>query len=232
MIAVASYNIHRCRGLDGVVSPARIAAVLHELDADVIALQEVDSANDFCQLEFLARATGYRGEHGPTLTRRRRRYGNAVLTRLPLLAVRRLDLSVAGREPRGALDVEVALGGGRLRVLATHLGLRRRERQRQAESLGDAVAASELPTVLLGDLNEWLPGDASLQQLTAKLWALETGRTFPARLPLLPLDRILVSHRAAALQARVHRSPLARLASDHLPVTARLEIAALLRAAA
>jgi endonuclease/exonuclease/phosphatase family metal-dependent hydrolase len=230
-LVVASYNIHRCIGTDGQKSPERVAEVLEDLNADVVALQEVDSAlpeHGIDQLAFLAKALDYTPVAGPTLVEHHGRYGNGLLTRLPVAAVRRVDLSFAGREPRGALDVD--LGGLPLRVIATHFGLRRRERHWQARTLAGLLALSTGPSLLLGDVNEWLPGSSALTVLEAQLGPARGGPTFPSRLPVLRLDRILVRPRAALLDVGVHRTRLARLASDHLPIRARLD-GALLRQA-
>ena len=123
---VATYNVHRCIGADGRHDPDRVAAVIRELDADVVGLQEVDAKPHIeaglDQVVYLAEATGLTGIAGPTLTRHYGEYGNALLTRLPVRGATLLDLSVADREPRGAIDAEVDADGVRCRVLVTHLG--------------------------------------------------------------------------------------------------------------
>jgi endonuclease/exonuclease/phosphatase family metal-dependent hydrolase len=226
-LGVATYNVHRCVGRDRRADPDRIAAVIRELESDVVALQEVagrardDGAPD--QFAHLADATGLRALAGPTLRDERGDYGNALLTALPVLATRALDLSVPGREPRGALDVTLQTEEGALRVLATHLGLGRRERRQQIHRLLEQIErASELPLVLLGDMNEWLPAARSLRWLHARLGRAPGPPTFPARRPALALDRIWVSPGLRLRSLRVHASPLARVASDHLPVRAEL----------
>jgi len=226
-IRIASYNIHRCIGGDGRCDPSRIAAVLREIGADVIALQEVDSEHwgegGGDQLAVLAAATGYEPVAGPTLKSSGGHYGNAILTRLPLRSVRRHDLSVVGREPRGAIDAELDATAGSLRVVATHLGLRPRERRQQLRALAALVdEGGGWRGVLLGDMNEWVPG--ALRPLHARLAALPALRTFPARRPLLALDRIWVGPRQSFHSARVHRSPAAVAASDHLPLVASIEV--------
>ena len=226
-LAVASYNVHRCIGGDGRHAPARVAEVVRELDADVIGLQEVasrfDGAGAVDQLAYLAHATGYEAVAGPTLLARHGHIGNALLTRCPILAVTRLDLSVGGREPRGALDVAIAVDGARVRVIVTHLGLRRGDRRAQVArllaTLGDD--RDEL-VVLLGDINEWLPRGGCLGRLHARLGRANAVRTFPARRPVLSLDRVWVQPRSGFGELRAHASPLARVASDHLPVRATI----------
>jgi endonuclease/exonuclease/phosphatase family metal-dependent hydrolase len=174
------------------------------------------------QFEFLASATGMRAIAGPTLESGRNRYGNALLTRLELRSVAQIDLSVPGREPRGAIEAVAASVAGPLRVLATHLGLRPRERRAQARKLashlGDGMG--ETPVVVLGDLNS--VSGSSLAPLRTRMGRLPRRRTYPARRPLLPLDRVWVRPPGLLADLRAHRSPLARAASDHLPLRAEL----------
>ncbi len=226
-LRVASYNVHRCVGGDGVHDPARVGAVLRELDADVIGLQEVDCgfepAFDVDQLELLANVAGMTPIEGPTLRGEGGHYGNAILTRVRPTSVRRHDLSVSRREPRGALDVDVDIQGTTIRVIATHLGLRRSERARQARKLAAALSDHARPqTVVVGDFNEWRPRERALVPLSAALGAAPRLRTFPARFPVLPLDRIWAMPPEAIESMSTHASPLASVASDHLPVVAML----------
>jgi endonuclease/exonuclease/phosphatase family metal-dependent hydrolase len=226
-LAVASYNVHRCIGADGRHDPRRVGDVLGELDADLIGLQEVASRFDgdgaIDQLAYLARATGLEAIAGPTLHHGRGHCGNALLTRRPVLAVERIDLSLPGREPRGALDVTLALGTESVRVIVTHLGLRWRDRRTQVRRLLEVLAEDEGFVVLLGDINEWLPRGGCLGRLHARLGHAAAVRTFPARRPVFALDRIWVQPRAALTALVAHASPLARRASDHLPVRGAIE---------
>jgi endonuclease/exonuclease/phosphatase family metal-dependent hydrolase len=231
VLRLASYNIHIGVGRDGHFVPSRVAAVLRELDADVIALQEVQlGAGTFDMLAHLAGATGYSGLAGPTLSHPTHgHYGNALLTRLPVTAHRRLDLSVPGHEPRGALDAMVDCGSGiSLRVIATHLGLRPTERRDQVQRLLREVGADTHagPIALIGDLNEWFLWGRPLRWLHAYFGRPPAPATFPAGRPLAALDRVWVKPRACLRGIAVHRSALARLASDHLPVVATLDLAA------
>ena len=228
-LRLASYNIHIGVGRDGHFHPERVAAVVGELDADVIALQEVQlGAGTFDMLSHLAVATGYAALAGPTLTHPTHgHYGNAVLSRAPVIAHRCLDLSVAGHEPRGALDVTLDCGANvTLRLLATHLGLRPPERRDQVRRLLREVTADDHrgPTVLLGDLNEWFLWGRPLRWLHAHFGRPPAPRTFPAGWPLLALDRVWVKPHDCLRSIGVHASPLARLASDHLPVVAALDL--------
>jgi endonuclease/exonuclease/phosphatase family metal-dependent hydrolase len=219
---VATYNVHRGIGSDGRSVPARVLAVLNEIGADVIALQELDLHRDpsLNMLDYFARNTGLISIASPTLWRPAR-YGNAVLTRLPILDARRIDLTLPGREPRGALDLDLAWRGRKLHLIATHLGLNPSERRHQVRRLLKRFddEAADL-SVLLGDLNEWFLWGRPLRWLNRKFPRAQHCNTFPARLPFLSLDRIWVNPPECLLRLDTHASRLARIASDHLPLTA------------
>lgn len=229
---LVTWNLHGCVGLDNRRDPNRIARVLAALAPDVVGLQEVDlgtTPEDPCDpLRRIAEATGLAAVHGPTLWRDGVAYGNALLSRWPMAAALPLDLSVPGVEPRNALDVTLAHPAGPVRVIVTHLGLRRWERRNQTARLAARLRRplagtwgqdATHPLVLMGDLNEWWPGGgtavARLAQGFARMWSQPS---FPGRWPLVRLDRILV-HPAPRHLASVDLPPavagLARLASDH-----------------
>lgn len=224
-LRVATYNVHGCVGGDGRLDPGRIAAVLEELGADVLALQEVESVevDGIPLLDFFAHRTGLVPLSGATLLRGGRDYGNALLTRLAVEREQRIDLSVPGREPRGAIDAWLAWGDRTLQAVATHLGLGPGERREQVGRLLGAlqVGGSDV-TMLLGDLNEWAVSGRPLRALRRHFPATPCPRTFPARWPLLSLDRICVRPSFVLSRVWTHASPLARRASDHLPLVAEL----------
>jgi len=223
LLHVASYNVHRCIGLDGLHHPERVARVIRELGVDILGLQEVAlsmvSLEGQHQIEYLARSSGLHVIAGPTKLRNRSRFGNALLTRFDIEEVRQIDLSLPGKRPRGALDVDLRCYGRSVRVVVTHLGLGRAERGKQVARLLDIISEErDGPTIIVGDMNEWIPGASSLRQLRASFNESPSLRTFPSRLPVLPLDRIFVWPHEAFVRAKVHMSSLSRIASDHLPI--------------
>lgn len=229
--SVASYNIHRCVGMDGRRDAGRVTSVICDLDCDAIGLQEVDSRAgphaDSMQLEYLARTAGMEAIAGPTILRHDGDYGNALLTRRPVLAVRRHDFSFATREPRGALDVDLDIVGRRVRVIVTHLGLRPAERRYQVKQLLSLLHLVEHGQIVvaLGDINEWLPIGRPLRWLHGILGKPPSQRTFPTWFPLFALDRVWVRPRHSLVNLGTHvRSP-ARVASDHYPVKAVVSLA-------
>jgi len=225
VLTLATYNIHACVGGDGRFDPERTIRVLEEIDADLVALQEVahHGVDGSDLLDDLASAVGLSAIAGPALLRETRGYGNALLTRLPILALNRIDLSQPRREPRGALDVELAWGGQRMQVVATHLGLWSEERRRQIRRLLTLFEPHRADlAVLLGDFNEWLLWGRALRWLHRHLVPSAHPRTYPARFPLFALDRIWAYPHNVLRSIEPHSSPLARLASDHLPLKAVL----------
>jgi endonuclease/exonuclease/phosphatase family metal-dependent hydrolase len=159
---------------------------------------------------------------GLTLLRHDGPYGNALLTRRKVLAVRRLGFTYSGREPRNALDVDLEVGGDAVRVIVTHLGLWPAERRFQVKEILKLVKDSPVHEriVVLGDINEWLPLGRPLRWLNGLFGHSIVERSFPSRWPLLALDRAWVRPRHSLLALKAHRSPLAQVASDHLPVKA------------
>jgi endonuclease/exonuclease/phosphatase family metal-dependent hydrolase len=229
-LSVASYNIHSGVGLDRRCSAGRIVSVLKELDCDLYALQEVDNQpgdhEESWQLERFERELGMRAVPGLRIVRHTGEYGNAILTRLPILNVRRHDLSHSWFEPRGALDVQVEVAGQPLRIIATHLGLRRHERRVQWRALLSHLAESppHTPTILLGDMNEWYRPAATLREAHRAFGEPPAPVGFPSFAPCLALTRIWVKPRVALQSVTVHRSETSKRASDHLPIKAEIDI--------
>ena len=232
-VRVVTYNIHTCVGVDRRYDPGRISMVLREIDADIACLQEVDAGRPgerhSDQWAYLGVATGCRVIKGTGVRQPPGRFGNAILTRFPVLAARLIDLTVAGYEPRAAIDADVLIGDRVLRVIATHFGLHAAERRQQANrvmaALGEPVPASRREAhavLLMGDLNEWRGRHGAIRSLDRRLGPSTAARTFPSWMPLLSLDRIYAGGPAILRDVDVYRSPLARLASDHLPLVGSL----------
>lgn len=225
LVSVLSYNIHECVGLDGRRDPARIAEVIKQSGARIIGLQEVhsDSSGEeqLHQMNYLAALTGFQAVAGPSVERKNGHYGNVLLTSCEVLAVHKLDLSYRAREPRGAIDVDLDIGGETVRVIVTHLGLVPAERRFQVRKLLAALEEQRTRIVLLlSDFNEWLPTGRSLRWIHTHLGKTALVRTFPSRFPVFALDRIWVSPPAALVELCCLRTPITRVASDHLPLRA------------
>jgi len=224
-LRLATYNIHCGIGRDGRFSEKRILDVLNEIEPDVVALQEVESrASGIDMLAWLARETGMHAVAGTTLMRADGHYGNGLLARCPIVHVEQVDLTWERREPRNAIAADLDCQGERIRVVATHLGLRPAERRHQIQCL--LPLFSERPderAVLAGDLNEWFLWGRPLRWLHRYFVETPALSTFPAWRPFLALDRVW-SHPGSLLRGLdVHASAAARAASDHLPLVANLE---------
>jgi endonuclease/exonuclease/phosphatase family metal-dependent hydrolase len=242
-IRIVTYNVHKCQGLDRRVRPARIAAVLREMDADLIALQEVvsvesDAAREAHQARFIAEELGYGFHIGENRKHKGGAYGNVVLSRLPVEQCRNYDITWRGREPRGCMRVDVRAGGAPdapvLHLFNVHLGTAFVERRHQGRKLvGEGILRDgklEGPRVVLGDFNEWTRGLAS-RLLGEELRSadvrqhLRRARTYPGAFPLVHLDHIYYDDHALELERlSLHRSLTALVASDHLPLVADFRV--------
>ncbi|MBY0402199.1 endonuclease/exonuclease/phosphatase family protein [Myxococcota bacterium] len=239
-LRIATYNVHRWQGGNGRGEPdvARAGYVISELDADVIALQEVlrpfpassldgafaardgeDPLGRLCDELELHLAFAVTRQH------RRGQLGNAILSRFPITAISVLDISYSRIERRGALAAQVGDEQTGLGVVATHLSLVDRTRHRQVQSLLEHPALNSGPAVLLGDMNAWrkCKGSQALEASLGLHHNQDWPATFPAGRPLLALDRIYTRH-AEILEVHHHDSPAARRASDHLPVVAEVRM--------
>lgn len=253
VLRIASYNIHRCIGCDGQHNPQRVARVLRSLDADIIALQEVgfETDKEHNVLQYLGKSIDAQVIEGITLLDERGHYGNAILSRLPIDAIKLHDISVSHCEPRGVIELLLTINNQQMQLLATHLGLRPAERRSQVDYilalLKDNPADMQ---ILMGDLNQWWCGSRSRRRLQHyfsnagnRQRQCPAPRTFPARWPLFSLDRILLrpawlcdklQHGEKALikqnmdkQMTIQEPSirhLARCASDHLPLLAELRL--------
>jgi len=223
-LTVATWNIHGGVGGDRRFSAGRVAAVLREIGADVVALQEVPLGGDRApDVASRLRDAGLGAlAEGPTVDTARRRYGNAVLSRWPIVAARTVDLSFGSREPRGALDADLMCHDQPLRVVATHLGLSPAERRHQIRRLLEVFDTERMPVLLMGDINEWFVWGRPLRWLVSHFQPAPAPATFPSRWPLFALDRIWIRPGQRLLRVHVHATGLARIASDHLPLVARI----------
>jgi endonuclease/exonuclease/phosphatase family metal-dependent hydrolase len=232
-LVVASWNLHKCVGTDGRFDPHRSVSVIGELGADIVALQEADRRFGrrigLLDTKLLEKHAGLVPLPVSDLQDGLGWHGNAILVR-PGTRARLRRLALPGAEPRGAVVADLDLRHGPLRLVAAHFGLLPRCRRRQCTAiLTELTEADPMPTVLCGDLNEWNRGHrSSLRGLEPLFGPLTAGpASFPTRMPVLPLDRILAWPQPLVSDIEVHDSPLARIASDHLPLTARLHLAAI-----
>nr|CAD6619651.1 endonuclease [Rhizobium sp. Khangiran2] len=229
-LLIASYNVHKCVGVDGKFDPYRTKEVIREIAADVLALQEADTRfgerRGLLDLDWLERETGLLPVPLGGPSKAHGWHGNVILFREGLIRdVHQVKLP--GLEPRGALMTELDLkDGSSLRVIAAHLGLLHRSRHQQTRMIIDLLRSrDDQPTVLMGDLNEWRLGDrSSLNTLTSIFGLPPAVPSFPSRLPVLALDRIMANRPEILGPVAAHDTPLARLASDHLPIKARVRL--------
>lgn len=227
---VATYNVHKCVGMDVRHDPERIASVVREIGADIIGLQEVDNRSGgkrlSAQMEFIAKYTGYTALPGPTIRRVDGHYGNVLLTRWPLIESREINLNVPGREPRGAIEGLVRVRSAEVRIIVVHLGLAAAERWVQICKLAEVIRnRNSGRLILLGDMNEWYPRSRGLDLLHRYMGKSNTIPSYPAWCPFLSLDRIWVRPRDSLIKVRAHATALSRVASDHLPIVAEIQIA-------
>jgi len=234
---IATYNIHKGRGLDGLTRIERIARVLDKLDADIVALQEVVSHEGLSiqdhQASYLAERLGYCYAIGETRKHRGGIYGNVTLSRWGFELMRHVDLSLSGHEERGVLRTDIRVDHHLVHIFNVHLGTALGERKHQATRLidRDVLRAVDIsgPRVVLGDFNEWVHGLVTKTlsaefHLTDLRAHLSRTRMYPAILPLLHLDHIYFDHHLRVEKARFYRTRLSLMASDHLPLMADLAL--------
>jgi endonuclease/exonuclease/phosphatase family metal-dependent hydrolase len=227
-IKFASYNIHKAVGLDRRRDPERILTVLREIDADVVALQEVDRRYGrrmaVLPLDIIHSATDYVPVPMSMKPDSLGWHGNAILVRKGIDLVEAAPVPLPVLEPRGAIRADLTIEGRRLRVVGMHLDLSGLRRRHQVRSVLSHCADCEarVPTVMMGDLNEWAQRGGCLREFGEDWRVLAPGRSFPSRRPMALLDRIVVSREWEVLGTDVHRSPLSTTGSDHLPVFASL----------
>jgi endonuclease/exonuclease/phosphatase family metal-dependent hydrolase len=231
-IRVVSYNCHNWTGRDGRPDAYRIADVLAPLKPDVLALQEVtrgveaDTREPYAHI--VARRLGLdlvedpRQYDGRFLNHR----NNTLMSRFPVQNLRLYELGVPGRRQRGAFDAELNVHGKRVRVVNTHFGLNKWERREQATRLLNNVLSRprQHACVVMGDFNIWWGGSSNLALLERYLGPSIGPSTFPAHMPTLQLDRIFAVPNVSIARLHVHKSSVAREASDHLPIWADIRV--------
>jgi endonuclease/exonuclease/phosphatase family metal-dependent hydrolase len=246
-ITLVSYNMHKAVGLDGRRDPYRILRVLQEIDADIVALQEADKRiggrgstvpHELIDSHGMYKPVHFGVRHKRVLEKARKHtdrllkintrnigwHGNAILVKrhIGILACAALDLPML--EPRGAVMAELLVGDRPLRVVGMHLDLSGLWRRRQMRAILESIERrpQKMPTVLMGDTNEWRTIGGCLNDLEPDFRIAPTGPSFHARHPVAQLDRIIVHSELNIEAAGVHMSAVARRASDHLPIWARV----------
>ncbi len=231
LVKVATYNIHKAVGTDGQYSPERILAILADIGADVVMLQEADQRfgirGTVLPLAMIAASSSYRPvtfRHNPASLGW---HGNAALVsdRVRVTAAVRLDLP--SLEPRGAILIETLIEDRPVRFGSMHLDLTGLRRRQQARSVDTHVRArpAAMPTVLMGDLNEWSRAGGCLREFAREYAFAATGPSFPSRMPLARLDRIMAGRGVEIVASGTHRAGMSSIASDHLPIWATLLVA-------
>lgn len=226
MLKVASYNMRKSIGTDRRRRPERTLEVLREIDADVVALQEADrrfgTRQGVITPHLLEEHSPWKAVQFGVRSGSMGWHGNAILVRKDAQILDCEILHLPALEPRGAVMADLRVNGEVVRVIGMHLDLSGLWRRRQAHAILAHLGASarQLPTVMMGDLNDWSAQSGCLRDFGRHFTFAETGRSFHARRPVARLDRIMVSPELAVTGSGVHDSAAARTASDHLPVWA------------
>lgn len=233
-VRVATYNIHRGRGLDGRTKIERIASVLASVDADIVALQEVIGASPLKpgQAAELGAALGMGWVMAPTRHFRTALFGNVVLSRFPIRHHVQHDLTWKTCEHRGVQRVDLAIEDDTLHFYNVHLGTSLLERRHQAAKCATFVHDRRVvgPKIVLGDFNEWARGIAKdilaerLQSIDLSKHLKRGGRSYPGFFPVLHLDHIYYEGKVEVMKVSMPRDRMALIASDHLPLVADLKI--------
>jgi len=227
VFSLMTFNVHEAVGSDHHQNYYRIIQVIKEVNPDLLMLQEVDLNRDENNqdvsflFETIEKSSAYVGIKGITMFRSRSAYGNAMFLKYRPENIKRHDISYAGCEPRGVIECTCRIKGHPVRLLSTHLGLRKKERAQQVLELKQLLKQEQnLPTLLAGDFNEWRPFSKRLRGIKEEMNLIPARPTFPAFFPLVALDRIFYRGNIEHEKIIVYRSPLYRMASDHLPLIA------------
>jgi endonuclease/exonuclease/phosphatase family metal-dependent hydrolase len=241
-LRIATYNVHGCVGMDGQRSEARIAEVIASMSADIVGLQELDLGRARSahadQAALIAKQLGWKYHFHPAMRRGDEQYGNAIVSRFPIALKRAAEMPGAApwycREQRSAIWIQAETDLGPVHIINSHFGLGYRERSLQAQLLiGPAWLGSvppDEPAILLGDFNSVRTSRAyrligtHLRDVRTLVRPRRAFLTFPTRLPSLAVDHIFVNPVLSPTYLNVHRTPLARLASDHFPLVCELTL--------
>jgi endonuclease/exonuclease/phosphatase family metal-dependent hydrolase len=228
LFTLMTYNVHRAVGTDRRQDYQRIVEVIREINPDIVTLQEIDSEADqsTARHSFLFETINGNIEHigikGITMLRSSSAYGNAIFFRNHPDEVYRHDISFGSQEPRGVMECVLQICDIPSRILTTHLGLKKQERNAQVRILKQLLDKdNNHPTLISGDFNEWYPFSQNLQKLREDMNMVPYKRSFPSQFPLFALDRIFYKGKIGLIDTYIHKSPLSRLASDHLPLVAK-----------
>lgn len=246
-ITVASYNMRKAIGLDRRRDPHRVLDVLHEIDADIVALQEADKRfggrgsavpHELIDTHGIYKPVHLGVRHKRVFDKARKHadrllkvntrnigwHGNAILIKRHIGVIECAALELPTLEPRGAVLAELLIGDRPIRVIGMHLDLSGLWRRRQMRAILSEIdrRPQQMPTILMGDTNEWRNAAGCLSDLEPDFHVAPTGASYHARHPVAPLDRIIVHKDLSIEAAGVHMSAAARRASDHLPIWARL----------
>jgi endonuclease/exonuclease/phosphatase family metal-dependent hydrolase len=226
-LRVATYNVHGHKGTDGKIITDRTLEVVRHLHADCVALQEFvngPAPTGESLLEHWGRTLDMQGAYAPAFERGGEEFGNALLTRWPILEQHAHDVSLRGYRRRVVLEALVVADGATLQIMSLHLGVSPRERALQAQRLFELCSSTRGDFhLLLGDFNEWSRFSAVSRRLRAHFDGTRQMPTFPSWAPVVGLDRVWIHPRGRLLQTRVDSSPAARVASDHLPLVATID---------
>lgn len=240
MPRLLTYNVHRCVGVDRRLDVARVAAVIAEYEPDVVCLQELDvgrARTGFIdQAREIADKLAMSFHFHPAMRVEAELYGDAILTHRPERLVRSGPLptvrGVPGLEPRGALWAAIDFDGVEVNIINTHLGLVPREQRLQAAALcgKDWLGGCAGPTIVTGDFNAtsltrpYQAFTARLDDAQRRLGLKPSVKTFPSSFPAIRIDHMFVSPEIRVTGVQAPFSPLARMASDHLPLVMDFEV--------
>lgn len=240
MPRLLTYNVHRCVGTDRRLDVDRIVAVIGEHEPDIVCLQELDVGRARTGLVDQARTIADKlamtSRFHPAMRVEAELYGDAIMTPHPEKLIRAAALptvaGILGLEPRGAIWSEIEIGGVSVNVVNTHLGLVPREQRLQAAALAGSgwLGACQGPTLLAGDFNAtsitrpYQTLARKLQDCQRQLKLRPSVKTFPSAFPAIRIDHCFVSPEIRISGVMTPYSPLARIASDHLPLVIDFEV--------